>query len=113
MNKDKFYKAWWWLTDSHEWATLKMHIDVVKVHPKLKRVVNDEKKNTLVNYWIEGGPWEKSTKKEIASGFPEYMPTHDIRLDCGADTFEEAVTKYAKLVKKFYGPRTVREGVSK
>ena len=29
--------------------------------------------------------------------------THDIDLDCGGDTFEEAIIELAKLVKKYYG----------
>lgn len=31
------------------------------------------------------------------------VPTHDMALDCGAPTFEEAVIKLANLVQKEYG----------
>ncbi len=97
--KEKFYKTWWWLQENHEWAIDRLYISVVKVHPKLKRVVDDEKKNTLVNYWLEGGAMTKDK-------FFGWVGTHDIRLDCGADSFEEAVIKYAKLVRKFYGKKS-------
>lgn len=97
--QEKFYKAWWWLTENHEWAIRHMHIDVVKVSPKSKRVLDDASKNTLVNYWIEAGPMEKQGKLS-------WVHVHDIDLDCGADTFEEAIIKLAKLVRKHYGEKS-------
>ena len=30
------------------------------------------------------------------------MPEHDINLDCGADTYEEAIIKLANLVDLYY-----------
>ncbi len=96
--QEKFYDAWWWLVENHEWVINRLNIDVVKVDPKSKRVLNDASRNTLINYWLESGPWEKQEK--------EMVPTHDIRLDCGADTFEQAIIKIARLTKKHYGSKS-------
>ena len=65
-------------------------IEVVKVSPKSNRIVNDEKKNTKVQVWIEAGDWDKEMQ----------VTTHNIQLDCGGDTFEEAIIELASLVKK-------------
>lgn len=95
--KEKFYNAWNWLDENHPWSTGNLCIEIVKVNPKTKKI-DDRAKNTLVNYWLEGGPFDK--EKHIT------IRTHDYRLDCGADTFEQAVIKYQKLVKMFYGEKT-------
>lgn len=97
--REEFYAAWWWLNDNHQWAIHNISMVPMKVHPKLKRVVNDKAKNTLVNYWLETGPWENLEE----SG---RVYSHDIRLDCGADTFEEAMINLADLVKNNYGQKS-------
>jgi hypothetical protein len=81
--KEKCFKKWWWLVENHEWAVDHLIIEIMK--PKKK-----------IEYWLEGGPMVKD--KLFGNVW-----SHDIRLDCGADTFEEAVIKYANLVKKYYG----------
>lgn len=97
---EKFYKAWWWLNENHFWALRNLDIDVVKVHPKLKRIVDDDSKNTLINYWLETGSFTK----------PDMGTWHDLDLDCGGDTFEEAIINLAKLVKKHYGKESDEYG---
>lgn len=92
--RDEAYQAWWSIAEEFPWAIQSMNIDMVKVSPKTKRIEDDETQNTLVNYWIEGGPIRN------VENWP--IPEHDIRLDCGADTFEEAIIKYYKLLKKYY-----------
>lgn len=65
---------------------------VVKVNPDTYAVEDDDTKNTKVRIWLEcGGPDDEY------GGF-----VHDIDLDCGGDTFEEAIIELAKLVKKHY-----------
>jgi len=95
--KNKAYEAFWWLNDNHErWPIRSLDVDMAKVNPKTGRIDDDEAKNTRVDYWLEGGPFGK--KHEA------YM--HDPNLDCGGETFEEAIVKYAELVKKHYGNRS-------
>jgi hypothetical protein len=65
-------------------------------------VVKDASKNTVVRCWLEFGQllyeypseWHTSTQR---------LNYHDINLDCGGDTFDEALIKLAKLVLKHYG----------
>ena len=89
-----FYEAYHYL-DNHIIFqgnfTKCLYIEVVKVNPLTKEVDDDKTKNTLTNIWIECGPYK------------EQYETHDISLDCGGDTFEEAIIKLANLVKDSYG----------
>jgi hypothetical protein len=92
--KSKFYEDWCWLADNYDWALLYMDIEVVKVCPKTKRIMKDESRNTLLNYWLETGEPEEHEHRFIA--------THDPRLDCGGDSFEEAICNLARKIKKYY-----------
>jgi hypothetical protein len=96
MNKEEqFYKAWWYLVDNYEWVIKNLDIDVIKVNPKTEEVDDDPEKNTLIEIWLETGPDEKNEH-----GVP--CATYDPNLDCGGNTFEEAIIKLSKLVKKYY-----------
>lgn len=68
----------------------------VKVDPETN-TVTDTDKDTLVEVWLESGPYEWSEPLK------EYLPTHDPRLDCGGDTFDDALIELANLVKEHYG----------
>ena len=68
-----------------------LDIDVVKINPETNSIDDNENKNTKVQIWLECGPFCK-----------EYR-CHDIQLDCGADTFEEAIIELANLVIEWYG----------
>lgn len=94
---EKFFKAYWFLIENHQWAWSNLDIDVVKTSPKSKRVVDKESENTLIQYWLEGGPY----CDDEHTG--ELISCHDLRLDTGGSSFEEAVIKYAALVRKYYG----------
>lgn len=94
-----FYNAWHWLRQNHEWSIGNLTVEVVLVHSKLKRIVEDDAKNTLLNFWLEGGPYVNEAEMGIIS-------SHDYRLDCGGDTFEDAIIKYSKLVRRHYGEET-------
>lgn len=107
-HKEGFYKAWWYLKEhsmfkqppiNEPYFLGSLDIDVAKVNPKTKKIDDNESKNTEVNIWLECGPHEEWEEGEFGKmkGF-----THDIRLDCGGKTFEEAIIVLAKLVKKFY-----------
>jgi hypothetical protein len=110
MKKIKdFYEAWWYLyghsafTYIHpeykvEWGSFQecLDIDVQKVNPKTNRIENDEDLNTKTVVWLECGEYIYDEH------IKDFTPCHDIRLDCGGDTFEEAIIKLANLVKKHY-----------
>ena len=68
-----------------------LDIEVVKVNPLTKCIEDDENLNTEVNVWLECGKYSKNIR------------WHDINLDCGTDTFENAIIELAKLVKEYYG----------
>ncbi len=110
--KEKFYQAWWFLVDHPKFKDKRglftfeqsLVIEVVKVNPKTKRIDDDEKLNTLVQTWLECGKYEKTTKQERELGmYADGKHVHDIRLDTGGDTFEIAIIRLARLVKRYYG----------
>lgn len=63
------------------------------------RVDDDATKNTNVECWLEFGP----LKQQVSDGNLDMAHFHDIDLDCGAPTFDEALIKLARLVKRHYG----------
>ena len=97
---DAFYRAWEYLElhdafkdkDGFERFEECLVIEVMKVNPKTMSVDTCEKKNTHVEIWLECGEWLDDG--DYASG------CHNYKLDCGGDTFEEAIIKLAQLVKK-------------
>ena len=91
-----FYDAYQFL-DNHKIFngnfTYQLWFEIVKVNPETNAIDDDSTKNTKVQVWLEHGPYDKEW-----GGC-----THDIDLDCGGDTFEEAIIKLAELVKGKYG----------
>lgn len=95
----KFYKAWHYLEnhpifkDSKGVSRFKecIDIEVVKVNPENNTIDEDELLNTKTKIWLECGPYKENFK------------THSWDLDCGASTFEKAIIKLAKKVKKEFG----------
>jgi hypothetical protein len=91
-----FYSAWQFLSEHRIFNTRFEHdlwFDVVKVDPETGAInLLDRSKNTKVEVWLEHGPYDASW-----GGC-----THDIDLDCGGDTFEDAIIALAKLVKQHY-----------
>jgi len=103
LNMLDFYIAWNYL-DGHsifqntEYGLLYdsrfkqcLDIDVVKVNPDTNTIDDNKELNTKVQIWLEAGPY---LGKHFA---------HDIDLDCGGNTFEEAIIELASLVKQKYG----------
>ncbi len=63
------------------------------VNPETKSVDDDDAKNTSVEIWLATGPYE-----------PEYHQcSHDYLLDCGGDTYKDAIIALAANVRAFYG----------
>ena len=106
MKKFKdFYEAWRYLYKHPSFNDNKdykycfqdcLDIEVVKVNPITNSISNNGKFNTKTKIWLECGGYEydKNIGREILY--------HDIRLDCGGNTFEKAIIKLANLVKKYY-----------
>ena len=101
--KNAFYRSWQYLynhekfMDNHgfEGFLRALDIDVVKVNPLTNKIDDDDKKNKKTQVWLECGAYYKKDKNTGTDGW-----SHDTRLDCGADTFEQAIIKLAKLVHK-------------
>lgn len=73
-----------------------LDIEVVKVNPKNDTAELDESLNTKTAVWLEFGAWDNTEK----------IPFHDYDLDCGGNTFEEAIIELANLVDKLYDEKT-------
>lgn len=89
----EFYDAWEFLLEHKMFRghfRELLYIMVAKVNPTTGEVDNDQTKNTKTEVWLEIGPWS------------EQYHTHDWDLDCGGNTFEEAICKLAALVKQYY-----------
>ena len=83
--------------DKREYGHFESCVDiyVAKVNP-----LTNEKEfgdcaylNTKVEIWLETGEYS------------EKGMNHDIDLDCGGDTYEEAIIELARLVKENYGDK--------
>ena len=70
-------------------------IDVVKVNPETNRIDDNEEFNTKTQVWFECGSYNDD------------YATHDTDLDCGGDSYEEAIIELANLVHKKYGDNTL------
>lgn len=98
-----FYNAWHFLIEHKvfkdpkggEWFKESLHIMVVKVNPETETIEDYQSSNSETRVWLEIGPY---VIEEDYKGL-----THDIDLDCGGKTFEEAIINLANLVKKKYG----------
>jgi hypothetical protein len=104
----KCYRMWRHL---HRHAlTENLSIHYAKVDPKTRSVEDDASRNTAVECWLEFGPLEygyasSGGKEPSADWDTETMRQHyhDVDLDTGGATFDEALVRLAKLVKKKYG----------
>lgn len=73
-----------------------LDIEVVKVNPRTNAIDDNKELNTKVQIWLEAGAYRKECR------------THDWELDCGADSFEEAIIELANLVQKRYGDDPIK-----
>lgn len=73
-----------------------LDIDVTKVNPKTCEIDTNSELNTKTEVWLELGRWSEESNTAY----------HDYDLDCGGDTFEEAVIKLANLVDEYYDEKT-------
>lgn len=64
-----------------------LDVMVVKVNPETNSIDGNRNLNTKTNVWLECGE----------------LGYHDYELDCGAETYEEAIVELAGLVLNKYG----------
>lgn len=102
-----FYNAWDYLEKHPIFNTIKyginvnkfiscIDIEVKKVNSKTNMSEDNERLNIKTRVWIEAGPYIKN------------HAAHDYDLDCGGDTFEEAIIELANLVKNKYGDDPIK-----
>lgn len=82
-----------------------LDIFVTKVNPESDRVEDDTFAflNTKVQVWLEFGPIMDVNQYPESGDSPDWRRTHDPELDCGDDTYEDAIISLAALVKEHYG----------
>lgn len=89
-----FYDAWWFLynhpmfKNEYGYSSFQSCIDieVVKVNPITSSIDDNKELNTKVEIWLETGEYDKNYR------------CHDISLDTGGDTFEEAIINLANKI---------------
>lgn len=74
-----------------------LDIEVVKVNPENHMIDDDDTLNKKNQVWLEFG----RAFLDLDSS-ENVMFEHDCNLDCGADTFEEAIIRLANLVNENY-----------
>jgi hypothetical protein len=83
-----------------------INIDYVLTNDK-GRISRNKKENKFLECWLEFGPIAYPTQEEFTDSYrlrpDQFETTHDPALDCGGKTFDEAIVKLAKLVRKKYG----------
>lgn len=127
----EFYDKWHWLNRHPVFASNGrannragrfnrfsecLDIMVAKVDPVTLRIEDDSSRNTRTRVWLECGPIENVyalTEDQLRGWYADDADildngalTHDVDLDCGGDTFEEAIITLAALVYKHYGDYT-------
>lgn len=85
---------------SLEREAIKCNLDIfwAKVDER-GRVNDDHEKNKFSSCWLEFGP----IRQVVSNGQLHVEHSHDIDLDCGGETFDKALIKLARLVRKHYG----------
>jgi hypothetical protein len=92
-------------------------VETVYVNPASETIEYDESLNTAFRVWLEAGPWydrSEDSDPEPEEGWNTWNrwgSLHDLRLDCGAPTMEEALLKLASLVEVFYDEDGADKGV--
>jgi hypothetical protein len=101
ITRDKGGKCYRMYRHLHRHA-IDLNLDIHYAKTNGRRVDKDPKKNKHVECWLEFGseeymyvtPWDEETRR---------MGCHDTDLDTGAPTFDAALVKLAKLVRKHHG----------
>lgn len=96
-----FVDKYWWIYNhpklrGPEYGSVWIEIEPHMVCPETNRIEDDDSLNTKVQYWVECGG---TCIDEFLGGVSQY---HDCDLDCGGDTYEEAVERLYELVLTHY-----------
>lgn len=105
-----FYESWWWLHShpinrdgkGYNNGMYDLDIYVALVNPADNTISEHKHLNTKPRIWLEFGSYY-SLKDEFGELPDIWQRNHDPRLDCGGDTFEDAIKQLAILVRKYYG----------
>lgn len=111
------WKVWqdaggnWWAEQLSEYAPQRRAIECnLDIHyakvDETGHVNDDSSKNVNIECWLEFGhiEWGYATDWEPKEGGREHViMCHDIRLDCGGKTFDEALIRLAGLVLEHFG----------
>ena len=82
-----------------------LEVDFVMVDPETETVEKDEARNTAVRCWLEMGTFWRPEDDPNWPDRPDYGPlcNHDVRLDSGGETFEDAFLDLCLKVLEFDG----------
>lgn len=80
-----------------------LYMTVVKVNPKTMEIDDNTDLNTKTQVWLEFG------EVYFDKMFKSPMVTHDPDLDCGGDTYEEAIIDLADLVQRKIYKKTLNQ----
>jgi len=115
---DDFHAAWWYLQQhpivhdevAASYFEESFDVYVVKVDPHTSTIEDDKARNTQTQVWLEFGPRyfevDMSPEEWCANHYDLFdgsVPSHDVELDCGADTYEQAIVELARRVSERYG----------
>lgn len=111
IRKDRNGNLWRVWPKSLNWHVIEHNLNIhYTVVDERGRINDDKSKNQYQACWLEFGPMEWGYHTEWEKKEREYrIHTHDIDLDCGAATFDQALVKLAKLVQKKYGDFPVED----
>lgn len=93
---------YWWIYNHASFVNKdlvypKIEIEPHNVCPDTNRIEDHEYLNTKVQYWVE------LMTPEFDEDSQNWILSHDYQLDCGGDTFEEAIDALYNKVLERYG----------
>jgi hypothetical protein len=91
--EDASKPAHWRNVDDGWGVAFNVSMYVMRVHPETRKVTGDPALNTHTEIWLETGE----------NGWPDNSSYHNYRIDCVADTYEEAIIRMARRVHSHYG----------
>lgn len=109
-----FIKKEWELKNHHKFLfaypeeTIIVLIDPHLICKKTNRIEDDASSNDTLQYWVEvlvpfEIDWSREDSHYAYVKGRKFALAHDIDLDCGGYTYEEAIIKAHKLMTKKYG----------
>lgn len=97
-------EAYWWVYN-HPWLQCDYEQPTIEITPHMVNPTDNAidtdnpELNTKLEFWVE----VMIPTSTFDDFFNIVVPWHNMDLDCGGDTYEEAVYNLAKLVYEIYG----------